>query len=84
MSCSVNRLLAWHYLVVSVLARGAGLQLLLLRVADRSGGLGADNRALGPVAYSWSIHSHCLGLEQQARPDLLALPAKPEIDFFLN
>ena len=70
MSCSVHRLLAWHHLVVSVLARGAGLQLLLLRVAARSGGLGAENRVLGPEAYSWSNHSHRLGLEQQARPDL--------------
>ena len=63
MSCSVHRLFAWHYLVVSVLARGAGLQLLLLRVAARSGGLGAENRVLGPEAYSWSSHSHCLGSE---------------------
>ena len=84
MACSVYRLWAWHYLVVSVLARDAGLQLLLLRVAARSGGLGAETRVLGPEAYSQSSHSHRLGSEQQDRPDLLALPAKPEIDCFLN
>ena len=61
--CSVYRLKAWHYLVVSVLARDAGLQLLILHVSARSGGLGAENRVLGPEAYSWSNHSHCLGSE---------------------
>ena len=84
MVCSVYRLMAWHYLVVSVLARDASLQLLLLRVAARCGGLGAENRDLGPGGYSCSSHSHCPGLNQQARPGLLALPAKPEIDCFLN